>query len=456
MAVMVESVRPNTEEKALAINLDAAKYGTFAEIGAGQEVANWFFRTSGTAGTVAKAMSAYDMTFSDAIYGECSRYVSRARLIQMLEHEYRTLVERLSEPRGTESTFFVFANTVRAMPYRGGGECHGWLGVRLQLAPLSEPHDILIHVRMLDSANVEQMQALGVVGVNLIYAAFFYRDNLELLTQSLLDDLNHSRIEIDMLKFDGPGFEHIDNRLCALQLVESRLTEAAVFKPDGEVCQPAEVFYKRPLLLLRGAFHPVTRVHLDMLDAARPRFTEELEEDSSYIEVMECTMDNLLTEGDVDKEEFLQRANVMQALGKTVLISHFAEFYRLTTYLSRYTKSATGIVLGAGLMQEIFEDKWYERLQGGTLEALGKLFMPHVKLFAYPRRTHAEAPLVTAETLQIPEHLQGIYHYLQERQHIIPVDSGVPDLLPYSPEEIRQIKNEDESRWKSLVPEEAW
>ena len=235
---MVESVRPSTAEKALAINLDPSKYGTFAEIGAGQEVANWFFRTSATAGTVAKAMSAYDMTFSDSIYGECGRYVSRARLLQMIKHEYGILIERLSLTKGEDSTFFAFANTVRAMPFKGGGECHGWLGIRLQLAPLSEPHDILIHVRMLDEENLDQMEALGIVGVNLIYAAFFYRDNLGMLTRSLMDDLSRKRIEIDMLKFDGPGFGHIDNRLCALELVDCELTDAAIFKPDGEVVQP--------------------------------------------------------------------------------------------------------------------------------------------------------------------------------------------------------------------------
>ena len=277
---MAESLRPKTAEKVLAINLDASKYGSFAEIGAGQEVANWFFRLSATAGTVAKAMSAYDMTFSDSIYGKCKRYVSRSRMIQMLDHEYEILLERLAVPRGEETTFFAFANTVRAMPFDGKGECHGWLGVRLQLAPLSEPHDILIHVRMLDRENIDQMEALGIVGVNLIYAAFFYRDNLALITKSLVDGLGKERVEIDMLKFAGPGFEHIDNRLCALELVANKLTDAAMFTPTGEVVQPAEILYKKPVLLIRGAFHPVTKVHLDMLEQARSVFASELSEDS--------------------------------------------------------------------------------------------------------------------------------------------------------------------------------
>ncbi len=451
---MVESVRPSTAEKALAINLDPSKYGTFAEIGAGQEVANWFFRTSATAGTVAKAMSAYDMTFSDSIYGECGRYVSRARLLQMIKHEYGILIERLSLTKGEDSTFFAFANTVRAMPFKGGGECHGWLGIRLQLAPLSEPHDILIHVRMLDEENLDQMEALGIVGVNLIYAAFFYRDNLGMLTRSLMDDLSRKRIEIDMLKFDGPGFGHIDNRLCALELVDCELTDAAIFKPDGEVVQPNEVLYKKPILLIRGAFNPVTNVHLDMLEATRKDFSNGLPAKNEYLEIMETTMDNLLETGHVDKEEFLRRADTMQALGKTVLISRFAEFYSLTSYLARYTTQPAAIVLGVHLLQQIFEDKWYEDLPGGTLEALGKLFKKNVKLYIYPGEQ--EGTVTTVADAPIPEHLHGIFNHFIEHQHIIGVDCSCPELLPYSPSDIRELQHDNEPKWKELVPKEVW
>ena len=451
---MAESMRPKTEEKVLAINLDSSMYGSFAEIGAGQEVANWFFRSSATAGTVAKAMSAYDMTFSDSIYGKCQRYVSRSRMIQMLDHEYSILLERLAVPRGEETTFFAFANTVRAMPFNKEGECHGWLGVRLQLAPLSEPHDILIHVRMLDRENVDQMEALGVVGVNLIYAAFFYRDNLALLTKSLVDGLSQERVEIDMLKFAGPGFEHIDNRLCALELVANKLTDAAMFTPTGEVVQPAEILYKRPVLAIRGAFHPVTKVHLDMLDQARGAFASELSEDSKEpLEIMETTMDNLLVTGTVDKEEFLRRADVMQALGKTVLISRFAEFYRLTCYLARYTTQPTGIILGAALLEEIFHEKWYEGLEGGTLEAMGKLFMKHVKLYVYPGMHDGD--LLTADNVPLLEHLQGIYKHLQELKQIVPLESQYSNLLEFTPSDIRAMRENDDDCWLDLVPPEA-
>lgn len=447
---MPESMRPKTAEKTLSINLDESKYGTFAEIGAGQEVANWFFRTGATAGTVAKAMSAYDMTFSDSIYGSCDRYVSRDRLMQMLDHEYQILQERLALTRGENSTFFVLANTVRAMPFHGQGECHGWLGIRLQLAPLSEPHDIVIHVRLLDRENVDQMEALGIVGVNLIYAAFYYRDNLELLTRSLLDDLSRKRLEVDVLKFSGPGFQHIDNRLCALELVATELTDAALFTPGGEVVQPAEVFYKRPVLLMRGSFHPVTKLHLDMLAQARTAFEKQLPRDSGEpLEVMETTMDNLLEAGPVNKEEFLKRADVMQSLGKTVLISHFAEFYRLTCYLARYTTKPTAIALGVGLLQQIFDDKWYEGLEGGTLEALGKLFMKHVNLYAYPGIQNDAR--ITVDNLLIPSHLRSIYQHFLDRDQIVGVETNFESMLAYTPAAIREMKARGDERWKTFV-----
>ncbi|MGB0774814.1 MAG: TonB-dependent receptor, partial [Akkermansiaceae bacterium] len=268
---------PSSYDKALRINLDKAIYGTFAEIGAGQEVANWFFRASATAGTVAKTISAYDMTMSDAIYGKAKRYVSRQRVNSMLNYEFDLLRERLAPDRGADTTFFSFCNTVRARGYRDTGECHGWLGIRLQLKPGAEPCQILIHVRLLDQENVDQMETLGIIGLNLIYAAFYHRDRLSLFVESLMDGLSNEHVEVDMLKFSGKGFEMVDNRLCHLQLVTSGLTDAAMFLPDGEVVQPAEALYKKPIILLRGSFDPVTNLHLDMLEQTREAFHCDLD-----------------------------------------------------------------------------------------------------------------------------------------------------------------------------------
>ena len=314
-------------EKALAINLNPMRYGVFAEIGAGQETANWFFRVSGSAGTVAKTISAYDMTMSDALYGKTQRYVSESRLESMLTHEYNLLEERLGPQRGKDSTFFSFCNTVRARGYQDCGECHGWLGVRLQLKPETEPSDIVIHIRLLDETNSDQMDALGKIGVNLIDAAFNHRDCLSDFVDSLVDGVSLESVEIDMLRFSGASFRFVDNRLCALQLVQSNLTDAAMFNADGEVVQAADALYKRPILLLRGSFKPVLKLHLDMISQSRNVFSAVIDraQRERAVELCEMSTNNLLRDdGGLDHEDFINRADVLQSLGKTVLISRSA------------------------------------------------------------------------------------------------------------------------------------
>ena len=373
-----------TDEKALEMNLDPTKYGTFAEIGAGQEVARRFFRVGGAAGTIAKTMSAYDMIFSDAIYGPAQRYVSRARLKTMLDHEFDLLVERLDQKFGAEKMFFVFADTVAARSFKERNESHGWLGVRFQSEPRGEPSQIIIHVRLLDATHVEQQEALGVIGINLLYGAFYHRQPEELIA-SLPENLAPGRIEVDMIKFSGPIFQHVDNRLMSLRLVSHRLTDAVMFKSDGETVQPAEVFYKKAILVERGNFRPVTFATNDMLDGAREIFLKHcdcLEED--VVVLMEMTLENLLADGRVDHADFLARVDILGALGRTVLISRFREYYRLAGYLFRYTNRAIGLVMGVPSLIEILNEKYYTNLEGGILEALGRMFKGGLKLYVYP------------------------------------------------------------------------
>ncbi|MFZ3376721.1 MAG: TonB-dependent receptor, partial [Chthoniobacterales bacterium] len=318
-----------TDKKALQINLDAKEYGTFVEIGAGQEVARRFFRVGGAAGTVAKTMSAYDMTFSDAIYGPTDRYVSRVRLQTMLDREYDLLLERLNEKLGGERTFFAFTDTVAARSFKQHNESHGWLGVRFQAEKRSDPSQIIIHVRMLDETNVDQQEALGVIGVNLLYGAFYYREP-EKLISSLQENLAPGRIEVDMIKFSGPAFCNIDNRLMSLQLVSQGLTNAVMFTADGETVQPTEVFHKKAILVERGSFRPVTYATNDMLDGARRVFlTQSSCSEQDLVVLMEMTLENLLAEGQLNHADFLARVDILGALGRTVLISKFGEYYRL-------------------------------------------------------------------------------------------------------------------------------
>lgn len=445
-----------TYEKALALNLDQSKYGVFAEIGAGQETANWFFRVSATAGTVAKTISAYDMTMSDAIYGRTSRYVSQDRLISMLKYEYDLLEERLVATRGNQTTFFAFCNTVRARAYKDTGECHGWLGVRFQLIPNGEPCEIVLHLRLLDETNQDQMEALGKVGVNLIYAAFFLRDSLSNFVESLADGLNHDQVEVDMLRFSGDGFRYIDNRLCALQLVQSKLTSVAMFDKTGEVLPAADTLYKRPILLLRGSFDPVLNLHLDMLHNANKVFSTVLDDGQKEraIEIFEISMNNLLRDGAIDHGVFLDRADALQALGKTVLVSSSAEFHRIATYLSRYTVEPIAIILSIGLLNELFKEKWSANLAGGILESFGRLFKNNVQLYVYPWKNTHSNELVTAENFEAPEEWRFFYKHLLQNDRIRSVEVGDLKLLSMTGRGVLGLIEAGGTEWESWVPEE--
>ncbi len=446
-----------SDEKALAINLDPRIYGVFAEIGAGQETANLFFRASASAGTVAKSISAYDMTMSDALYGKAKRYVSQERLHSMLEYEYGLLQQRLGAERGKESTFFSFCNTVRARGYKDTGECHGWLGVRFQLKPGSEPVEIVLHARLLDEANSDQMVVLGKLGVNLIYAAFYYRDSLHNFVESLADDLQPGRMEVDMLRFSGDDFRYVDNRLCALQLVQSGLTNAAMFNKDGEVVQAADALYKRPILLLRGSFNPVLRLHLDMIRQARAVFSSELSESEREraIELCEISTNNLLRDGALNHEDFIDRADALQALGKTVLITSSAEFHRVATYLSRYTAEPIAIILSIGLLNELFKDKWSANLPGGILESFGRLFKNRVQLYVYPWHNTRSMELVTAENFKAPENWQYLYKHLIQNRRVRPIGVGDPTLLAKTGRKILEDIRAGKPGWEEWVPKEA-
>lgn len=447
-----------TYDKALELNLAPQIYGTFAEIGAGQETANWFFRVSGTAGLVAKTISAYDMTMSDALYGRADRYVSAARLHAMLDHEYGILLERLGPKRGGDTTFFSFCNTVRARGYQDSGECHGWLGVRFQKNPGDPPSDVILHVRLLDSRTIDQMEALGVIGVNLIHSVFHHRETLRTFVDSLVDNIDGGRVEVDLLKFSGHGYENFDNRLCALQLVESGLTEATMFLPDGEVVQPAEALYRHPVLLLRGSFDPVTNLHLAMLEQAQATFRGMLSDDerAEAVELCEISMHNLLRGPGIDPDDFIDRADALQALGKTVLVSSCAEFHRMAAFLNRCTRKPVGIILSIGLLNELFKAKWSENLAGGLLESFGRLFKEGVTLLVFPWKNRRTGELVTADNFLAPENCRHLYQHFAETGRIRGLACGDESLLAHTGRDVCRMILEDDERWRALVPESAW
>ena len=446
----------DTHRKALAINLDQRRYGTFAEIGAGQEVARWLFRVGGASGTIAKSISAYDMAVSDAIYGHTERYVSRDRLQSMLDYEHEKNVKRLSVARGDTTAFFVFADTVAAKGFRSNKESHGWLGLKFQTHPRDDESQIVMHVRMLDREASLQQEALGAVGVNLLYGAFFLHHEPDLLVRSLLDNLSNERIEIDMIEFSGIEFRHVDNRLMSLKLVELGLSQAAMFDARGEVLQPSEVLHRQPVLVQRGAFKPVTKVNIDMLRCARAAFaTSQERPESDLIEIMEISMRNLVQEdGAVDARDFLARADVLGAAGKTVLISDYSEYFRLAGYLRRYTSEPVAFVLGAASLLQIFDERYYADLDGGILEAVGRLFSKNLRIFVYPTLDSETDKVITASNLGMPAGLAKLYHYLLERGSLVELRDYDPEVLPILAREVLRLIKVGDTTWERMVPPE--
>ena len=446
----------DTRHKALDINLDPSRYGTFAEIGAGQEVVRWFFTVGAAAGTIAKSISAYDMRVSDTIYGPSERYVSRARLETMLDHEQQLNRERLDQLRGDTTAFFAFADTVTTRSHQGNNECHAWMGIRFQAHPRDAENQIVIHVRMLDSEAVQQQEALGIVGVNLVYGACRLSSDPDALVSSLLDGLSPQRVEIDMIDFSGVEFQQIDNRVLALKLVQLGFTQAAMFSADGRSVQPAEALYKKAVLIQRGTFRPPTLVHVDMQRCGLEAFSRDagVGEDQ-IVSLLEITMHNLRAEGEFDLRDFLSRAEVLAAAGLIVLISDYAEYHRLTTYLARLMPGKIGLILGAAGLRDIFDETYYTDLEGGILEALGRLFKTQVKLYVYPYRDPETATLLTAETLQLGPPLQRLYDFLRERGGIEDLKGFDQSCLHILSRDVLQRIHSGDSSWEEMVPPRA-
>jgi hypothetical protein len=450
---MEEGKKLTTQEKALRINLTKSIYGSFAEVGGGQEVAANFFKVGGASGTIAKTMSAYDMKFSDAIYGHCDRYVSENRLISMIEHEYQLLPERLPH-RLDQTRFFAFADTVETLNFDRTNQGNGWMGIRFQLTPKGPYNDCVIHVKMHDNDPLQQQVALGIIGVNLIYGCMFI-SNTEELILSLLDDLTTRRMEIDMFRLDGPDFKHVDNRLMALKLVKNGLTKAAMFGPDGHVLQPSEYLYKKNVLVLRGRFRPVTHVNVDMLLTSRRHFRQEADVDKNKIEMLtELTLNDLSPDGNIDEKDFLYRADIICSLGQTVLVSNYFEYYRLVDYLSKISKGRkTGLVMGIYALQKVFDEKTYENTRGGILECFASLFGSNIKLYIYPA-LRKDGSLFTLKDFEpeLPANLKSLFRYLMDNNKLEDIhDANVHNLNIISDNVLAMIKK-GEPGWEKFVP----
>lgn len=445
----------NPAQKALRVNLDPNIYGTFAEIGAGQETVRHFFRAGGASGTIAKAMSAYDKDFSDAIYGKehDNRYVTEPRLRKMLDHEYGLIRQRLDREKHPEKRFFTFANTVATINFAKTFKGHGWLGLRFQTAPEKEPNEIIIHIRMHENEAKHQQETIGAMGVNLIHAAFnLWEDPKELLL-SLYDNISRDAIEVDMINFIGPDFETVDNRLMSLQLIKNGFTDAVIFGPEGNNLLPAEVLYKKNVLALRGSFRPVTKVNIDMIKKGYRMFVKERKVDRENLVVLfEITLNNLLAEGSIDEQDFLDRAEILCSLGQTVLISNYQEYYKLVDYFGRFTTRRSGLIMGIPNLEEIFNEKYYRNLNGGILEAFGKIFSKDIKIYVYPFKPSSKSKLTTTKNLKVHPRFRPIFDYLIYNGRIVDIEDFDESILHIFSREVLSKIRKGQAGWEDALP----
>ena len=440
-------------QKALRTNLNPNIYGSFAEIGAGQETVRHFFRAGGASGTIAKAMSAYDKEFSDAIYGQedAGRYVTESRLRKMLNHEYQLLQERINRATSPDKCFFAFANTVATINFAKTFKGHGWLGVRYQTQADREANEVIVHVRLHEDNPKYQQETIGAMGVNLIYAAYNLYQEPKSFLLSLYDGIDRTAIEVDLINFSGPDFDHIDNRLMSLQLIKNGFTDAVIFGPEGKNLLPAELLYKKNILAMRGSFRPVTKVNMDMIKKGYKQFikSKSVQKDDAVV-LFEITLNNLLADGALDEQDFLDRADILCSIGQTVLISNYQEYYRLVDYFAGFTKKRIGLIMGIPSLQEIFDEKYYEHLTGGILEAMGRLFSKSMVIYAYPFR--GEASITTVSDIVVNDLFRNIFDYLKQTRRIRDIEDFDPEILSiWSREVLRKIRT-GETGWEESLP----
>ncbi|MBC7537517.1 MAG: TonB-dependent receptor [Bacteriovorax sp.] len=443
-------------QKALEINLNPNIYGTFAEIGAGQEVARHFFRAGGAAGTIAKSISAYDMTMSDAVYGKevSGRYVCEDRLKKMLDTEYDILINRLTDARHKDTTFFAYADTVSAKSYKGTGENHGWIGIKFQHKPNALPSQVIIHMSMLDAENIQQQEAIGLLGVNLVYAVYHDVSDRENFVSGLMDGLTTSRMQIDMIRVSGVAFKDVDSRLLCLELVKMKLCEAVIFDVDGEVLQASDVLYKKNVLVARGGYRPPTNLSLDMLECGLRKFKDSLvaAEKDNIIVIPEISMSLLLDRGQVDSEDFLARVDLLSAQGLKVLISNSETHSDLNMFFTKYAKKNIAFVMATYNLEEILTLSKYGSSKFGLVGSLGTLLEPHTKLYIYPACDDDTHEIKTIESMNIAPDLTYLLRYLVENHYIENITDYNPDVVGIWSRKILKMIQDGTEGWEKFVP----
>ena len=452
----IESI-PSLKDKALRINLNENIYGTFAEIGAGQETVRQFFRAGGASGTIAKAMSAYDKSFSDAIYGseKNQRYVTEDRLKKMLSHEVKLIEDRLSRDEYPNKMFFSYANTVATIDFAKRFKGHGWVGIKYQIdSEQEEYNEITLHIRFKETDARLQQETLGKLGTNLIYGAYYKYNQPKKLLRYLYDHIDKDQLEIDTINFSGPAFKDVDNRLMSLQLLKNGMTDAVMFSPDGNNVLPARVLYKKNILAFRGSFRPVTKVNMDMYEKSYELFINEkkVEKEKTQV-VFEITLSNLRTSGgEIDEQDFMDRARLLCSLGQTVLISNFQEYYKLVEYFNLYSKNRMGLAMGINNLIDIFDEKYYRHLSGGILEAFGKLFYKDLKVYLYPMLNENKT-MTTSDDLKVHPRMKELYKFFKFNGKLVDIKNYDPEILNIFSRTVLKMISKDEHGWEQMLPE---
>ena len=452
---MTNNVTLTAGQKALQINLDESIYGSFVEIGAGQEVVRHFFKAGAASTTIAKTMSAYDRDFSDAIYGkeDDSRYVCKSRLEKMLDHEYQLLDERLDRKKYSKSKFFTYADTISTINYSKTLKGHGWIGVRFQNDPKEKPSDFIIHIILNDQDAKLQQETIGIIGTNILHACFNEKDPKEILKRAY-DNLEKEQFEIDMVEATGPNFKNVDNRLLSLTLVKERMTNAVIFTPDGKNKQPSDILYKKNILTMRGSFRPVTKVNIDMLENGLTAFKNSKKVNKDKIQILfEITLSNLKADGEVDEQDFLDRADILCSLGYTVMISNYKKFYKIIEYLSQFTKSRMGVILGVDNLVDMFEEKYYRNLNGGIMEAFGVIFTRDIKFYLYPYKPNNKTKLLNSTNIPVHPRVKDLYNYLHYNGRIKDLNYNSYTLGIFSRDILKKIKTNQIGTWEEAVPD---
>ena len=444
----------STKQKALKINIECDVYGSLAEIGGGQEVARAFFQAGGASGTLAKSISAYDKTFSDAYYNnnQVGRYVSEDRLIKMLNSEYNDLLKIISDKRSPETKFFAFADTVETLNYMKTNQGQGWMGVRFQGSDRNKPNEVVIHFRLLENDGLLQQYTLGTLGVNLLYACFHYSKEPNTFLQSLMDNLDIYRIDINMVRMKGPDLDYIDNRLLGVQLVKNGMTHAVMFDKDGNIQQPADMLYKKDIIAIRGSFRPITYVGFDMIKTSKEMLQKEgIYDEEKTLTICEITMRNLLATGELDERDFLARVDILNGMGENVMVSNYMYFYRLTNFFNSFKIGQLRVVIGVPTLRNLVQKKYYTNLKGGLMEAFGQLFAENVKLYVYP--LIEDKKIHTGRFLNVEQDIFYLYQHLLNNDKIVDLENidrrwqGI-----FARDVLKKIQSGDPS-WEETMPD---